>query len=81
MKLWKISQGKNNGYDTFDEAVVVAETEYEARRMHPQNGKDIATADMLHEWVTDPADVTAEYIGEARGNVEKRVVCASFHAG
>jgi hypothetical protein len=33
--LWKIYQSTNTGYDTYDAAVVVAETEDEARRIHP----------------------------------------------
>lgn len=35
MKLWKISQDSNIAYDTFDSAVVAAETEDEARNTHP----------------------------------------------
>jgi len=31
MKLWIISQSVNRGYDTYDSAVVAAETEEEAR--------------------------------------------------
>lgn len=37
MKLWLISQRDNNGYDTYDSAVVAAETEEEARCIHPDN--------------------------------------------
>jgi len=33
--LWKISQSVNDGYDTYDSAVVVAECEEEARMIHP----------------------------------------------
>ena len=35
MKLWLISQNVNNNYDTFDSAVVAAETEEEARYTYP----------------------------------------------
>lgn len=35
MKLYKISQNINNGYDTYDSAVVCAENEDEARLIHP----------------------------------------------
>ena len=38
MKLWLISQGINNGYDTYDSAVVAAETELEARQTYPSVG-------------------------------------------
>ena len=38
MKLWLISQSENSGYDTFDSAVVAAETEEEARHIYPSFG-------------------------------------------
>ena len=37
MKLFLISQDKNEGYDTYDSAVVVAESEKEAREVHPSS--------------------------------------------
>ena len=45
MKLYLITQSKNNGYDTFDSAVVVAEDENDARLIHPSYGYDGETAD------------------------------------
>lgn len=35
MKLWLISQSENNSYDSYDSAVVTAETEEEARVTNP----------------------------------------------
>ena len=35
MKLWKIYQDVNTGYDTYDSAVVVAATIEEACAIHP----------------------------------------------
>ncbi len=35
MKLWKLSQDWSGNYDTYDSCVVAAETEEEARAMHP----------------------------------------------
>jgi|688.fasta_scaffold01636_6 hypothetical protein len=35
MKLYKISQEENRDYDTYDSAVVIAESEDEARLIHP----------------------------------------------
>ena len=35
MKLWLISQSINNGYDTYDSAVVAAETEILAKETYP----------------------------------------------
>ena len=37
MKLWLISQTENEGYDTYDSAVVAAETENAARLIHPSS--------------------------------------------
>jgi len=37
MNLYLISQTINNGYDTYDSAVVCAESEDEARKIHPSN--------------------------------------------
>ena len=40
MKLWLISQNENNNWDTYDSAVVAAETEDEARNIYPDNWSD-----------------------------------------
>ena len=36
MKLWLLEQTDNNDYDTYDSCVVVAETEEEAKMIHPR---------------------------------------------
>ena len=38
MNLYLISQNHNNDYDTYDSAVVVAESAESAKRMHPSSG-------------------------------------------
>ena len=84
MKLFRISQDKNNDYDTYDSAVVCAETEEQARFIHPRyqiddkewNGK----VDVYDSWV-DAENVKVEYIGEAKEGMVKGVICASFNAG
>jgi len=80
MKLWKISQDKNNDWDTYDSAVVAAQTEAEAKMMHPSTGEAIKD-EYSSSWVGSPDDVTCEYIGEAKDETEKGVVFASFNAG
>jgi len=35
MNIYKISQNVNNGYNTYDSAVVYAKNEEEAKRIHP----------------------------------------------
>lgn len=39
MNLYLISQDVNRAYDTYDAAVVAAESEEEARRIHPHDGQ------------------------------------------
>lgn len=75
MKLWKISQDENDGYDTFDSAVVAAETESDAR--------DTLPADWARpgdSWAK-PEGVKVEYLGEAKDGTAAGVICASFNAG
>jgi len=81
MKLWLISQDTNNRYDTFDSAVVAADTKAEAKMMHPQTGEDIKPEPWLSAWVDDPEQVVCECIGEAKDGTQKGVICASFNAG
>ena len=38
MKLFKLSQDINCGYDTFNSVIVVAENEEKAKRIHPYMG-------------------------------------------
>jgi len=84
MKLFKIYQIINNGYDTFDSAVVVANSAEEAQKIHP-NG---ASGDfrMSDSWVARPDLVTVTYLGEIVGEPERdiypgAIICASFNAG
>lgn len=76
MKLWLISQAVNGGYDTYDAAVVAAETEEEARSIHPH-----ATSWDSSVWAHNPEDVVVDYIGTAAKGTKKGVILASFNAG
>ena len=91
MKLWKIWQDQNTGYDTFDSAVVAAESAERARFIHPEmdNAFGLSNPPTYEEiweiepgsWAPEPAYVVVEYLGEAREGLEEGVVCASFNAG
>lgn len=73
MKLWFISQPNENvDYDTYDSAVVAAETEEEAKVIQPSR--------FGSGWCA-PEDVAVEYLGEAKEGTVKGVICASFNAG
>lgn len=87
MKLYLISQEENNDYDTYDKAIVVAESEDEARRFHPSRyyqwdgekwmGKH--SAESYGSWASSPEKVQVKYIGET--GLEQGVVLASYNAG
>lgn len=86
--LYRISQTTNNGYDTYDSAVVCAASAEDARRLCP--GGDVWVAGCAadeqpfgwqHSWADTPDAVTVELIGTAADAVAAGVVCASFNAG
>lgn len=74
MKLWLISQSVNNDYDTYDSAVVAAETEDDARNIEVGSVGPVAT------WCK-PEHVEVRLIGDALPGTERGVVLASFNAG
>lgn len=78
MNLYKISQIENNDWDTYDGAIVCAETANEARCINPDD------SDNYNVWI-HPTKVHqyvyVELIGKALENTQKGVVLASFNAG
>ena len=84
MKLFKIYQNINRGYDTFDSAVVVANSAEEAQKIHPYDGSDDFL--LYDDWVSRPDLVSVIYLGEVVGEPDDdiypgAVICASFNAG
>ena len=77
MKLYKISQTENTGYDTYDSAVVAAESEEEAKTIHP--AAEYPWNERDYSWASSSKNVTAEYLGET--HLPKGVIVASFNAG
>ncbi len=80
MKLWHISQTEEDGYDSYDSAVVCAEDEAGARATHPDGRGPVADG-RWNDWATKHENVVVRYLGEADPSVEPGVVCASFNAG
>jgi hypothetical protein len=78
MNLYKISQSENEGYDTFDSAIVAAPDEKAARRMPPAPKGD-HRCDGGH-W-TAPPHVKVEWIGVAREGTPPGPILGSFNKG
>ena len=86
LNLYLISQDVNADYDTYDSAVVCAESEDAARRIHPAT---IPGAVGYSAWWkrppfvswAHPNDVRVELIGLNCGRRIPGVICASFNAG
>lgn len=81
MKLWLISQSANNGYDTYDSAVVAAESEDAARMTHPSNQEGWDGKRERYGTWSSADQVKVEFIGEAKPDTKPGVICASFNAG
>lgn len=86
MNLYLLSQDKNNDYDTYDSAVVAAESEDDARKIHPSeyrqdwDGSENYGGYPVNDW-TASANVAVKLIGVAAEGIERGVVCSSFNAG
>lgn len=80
MNLYLITQTVCNGYDTYDAAIVAANTKEQAANMHP-NGKDIVASRSSRTWAGTPTDVEVRLIGVAVDGTKAGVICASFRAG
>ena len=78
MNLYLISQETNTEYDTYDCAVVVAETEEAARKMNPDPWGKVKVN--LSNW-TEPENVTVTFLGVANPSLLSGSICGSFNAG
>ena len=82
MNLYFLTQDTVTSYDTFgctcDSMVVAAESEDEARFMHPYNKQWDGKADSV--WCA-VEDVQVKLIGVPIRDTEKRVILSSFNAG
>ena len=82
MKLYIISQEVNTGYDTYDSAVVAAESEEDAKTIHPGGETEpVREIDRhFYEWC-GLAHVKVELIGVAVKGTKRGVIVASYKAG
>lgn len=79
MNLYLISRQPNHNYDTYDSAVVAAETPETAVTIHP-SGDQTDFSGYNYTWC-DPQYVAATYIGVAEEGTTQGVILASFNAG
>lgn len=79
MNLYLISQEYNDDYDTYDSAVVAANTEEEARLIHPSRGLDWDGKNIAYAGWCDSKYVEVDFIGNT--DREKGVILTSFNAG
>jgi hypothetical protein len=92
MKLWVIKTKQHLGYDTYDSAVIAAETEQEARFTSPYgdtwdgthwvtvvNGQTYRHSSLDSGWC-HPDQVSVDYLGETSRDICGPIV-SSFNAG
>ena len=83
-KLFRIFRDDRVGYDEYDSAVVVAESEESARMVHPSSyaGKWDGRQEASGSWV-DADEVLVEYLGLCDNSDYDfgDVITASFNAG
>jgi hypothetical protein len=78
MKLYLVFTTADDRFDAYSRAVVAADSEDEARRIHP-DGESLVKVDedALGTWVPFKY-VQAEYLGEARAGMKPGVILASY---
>lgn len=81
LKLYLIEQGVIDDWDTYDSAVVAAESMADARMMHPADGEPIRENERHPMWPGDPRDVECRLLGYAHDGISAGVICSSFNAG
>ena len=84
MNLYLIRQDMNRDYDTYDSAVVIANSEEEAKTIHPQ-GYRWKNGSWNTHWSSNdwchPEHVKVELIGTTTSGDVGDVIIASFNAG
>jgi hypothetical protein len=90
LRLYKISQNVNNGWDTFDSAIVAAYNWRDARLIHPNKrivnwpNPEEGDGDWIvgnTSWCDSPNQVKTDLIGQASPDIKRGVILASFNAG
>lgn len=77
MNLYIISQDHNGAYDVFDAALVAAESEADAKTIHPSGSESWDR----RNWCESPDRVDAVLVGKAADGVQRGVLLTKFAAG
>ena len=80
MNLYLISQKENDDYDTYDSAVVCAESAEAASMTRPSGSDWDGKSKQYDDWCA-ATKVSVKLIGVAVDGSTPGVVCASFNAG
>ena len=92
-KLYHLTQNVVTGYDTYSDCIVCAESEEEARNIHPSEFRKGYDGHWWFQYETGEeidddgggwckiSEVKVREIGTANHNIEVGLICSSFHAG
>ena len=78
MYLYLLTQNEVSGYDTYDSVVVAANSETDAKSIHPCT---ILGWDSRSNWPESPEGVEVKLIGKAVEGTPAGVILSSFNAG
>ena len=77
MNIYLLTQYDRRGYDTYDSCVVYAESEDEARQIHPKGSMSWGSI----TWALCPENVDVSYLGCNPHVTDSGLISASFNAG
>jgi hypothetical protein len=80
MNIYLVSQSVNQHYDTFDSFVCYANSEEEAKSLHP-SGTPLSEMGYTSDWVSNAEDVTVSLLGSNPDITESSIILSSFNAG
>lgn len=81
LRLFLLTQQENNSYDTFDSIVVAAQTEDDARQIHPYGLWEKKYTGSSSAWASSPKKVDVQLLGVAEPDIESGIILRSFNAG
>lgn len=81
MNIYRLLRSGNTDYDEYVGAIVAAESEEDARMIHPDGSINETTVNTSYpDWVP-PNQVIVKLIGVAANGIERGVIMDSFLAG